>query len=238
MKTAAIVCFTLAALAALNGHAAEELIATAQLQTGEAVPYVLNRASTTPRYVVILFPGGSGIVNPRMKGGELVYGFKGNFLVRSRKFIVDHEFATVTTDSSQSTERIQALLDDLGRRFPAARVYLMGTSNGTFDTIALAEYLSDKIAGEIHTASLSRIASFNAKNYKNRHLVVHHKHDGCHATPFSSARYSHEKYGNEFIAMEGGKNVGHPCKARAHHGFNGIERETVDAVKQWIKRGG
>lgn len=228
----------LPALFAAPCIAAEELIATARYASGEPVPYILNAAGAAPKYVVILFPGGTGIVDPRLENGVLVYGFKGNFLVRSRKFIVDEEFATVTTNTSHSPERIQALLDDLKRRFPQARVYLMGTSNGSAATTDLAEYLADKIAGAIHTSSRGQIYSFDARKYKNRQLVVHHKDDGCRVTPFSAAQASHERFGNDLIAMEGGISVGDPCEAFAHHGFNGIERETIDAIKQWIRRGG
>lgn len=238
MKRLATVWFALTALAALSCHAAEELVTTARSKSGQTVPYVLNFLSASPRYVVILFPGGSGEMNPRLEGGKVVYGFKGNFVIRTRKFMVDSEFSTVATNSTQSEERIQAVLDDVHKRFPGARIFLMGTSKGTFDTMALADYLSDKIAGEIHTSSLDQISSFDARKYKNRHLVVHHKNDGCFATPFSAAQYSHEKYGNELIAMEGGKSVGNPCEPFGHHGFNGVERETIDAIKRWIKQGG
>jgi hypothetical protein len=225
-------------LAALRCVAAEELVTSARYANGEPVPYILNRNDGPPKYVVILFPGGAGTVDPRIQDGTLVYGFKGNFLVRSRVHMVDDEFATVTTNSTQSRERVQALLDDLKRRFPGARIYLMGTSNGTWPTMALAEFLADKIAGVIHTASRSEIYGFDARKYKNRQLLVHHKRDGCRATPFNAAEASHQRYGNDFIAMEGGISVGDPCEAFAHHGFNGIERETVEAIKKWIRQGG
>jgi uncharacterized alpha/beta hydrolase family protein len=161
---------------------------------------------------------------------------KNNFLLRSRKFIVDDEFVTVTTNSTSSENRIQAILDDLKTRFPKAQIYLMGTSNGTYSTMALAEYLSDKVAGEIHTSSLNRIYFLDARKYKNRHLVVHHKNDSCRVTPFRSAEYSHQEYGNDFIAMEGGISVGDPCEAFAYHGYNGVEDETIQAIKKWIRQ--
>lgn len=220
------------------GLAAEELITTAQYASGEAVPYVLTYKTLAPKYVIILFPGGMGNVDPHMEEGKLVYKAKGNFLLRARRHIVDNEFATVATNASQVEERIQAVIDDLKRRFPAVRIYLMGTSRGTFDTMVLAEYLSDRIAGEIHTSSMQHIASFDARKYGNRHLIVHHRDDACHVTPFAAAETSHERYGSELIAMEGGISVGDACEAFAHHGFNGIERETVNAIKKWIKRGG
>ena len=168
----------------------------------------------------------------------MVYGFKGNFLLRARPFFVDDEFATVTTNSMQSEERIQAVLDDLKRRFPQARIYLVGTSNGTWSTMALAGYLSDKIAGVIHTSSLAKIGGFDAKKYGNRQLIVHHRDDACRATPFSAAQASHDRYGSELIVMEGGISTGDPCEAFAHHGYNGIERETAAAIKKWVRQGG
>jgi hypothetical protein len=152
--------------------------------------------------------------------------------------MVDDQFATVTTNSTQSEQRIQAILDDIKARFPAAKIYLMGTSNGTYSTMALAGYLSERISGVIHTSSLSRIGEFDARKYKNRQLVVHHKNDNCHVTLFSAAKASHDKYGNEFLPIDGGISVGDPCQAFAHHGYNGIERETVDAIKKWILQGG
>ena len=114
----------------------------------------------------------------------------------------------------------------------------MGTSNGTAASMDLAEYLADKIAGAIHTSSRGQIYSFDARRYANRHLVVHHRNDGCRVTPFSAAQASHDRFGTELIAVEGGISTGDPCEAFAYHGFNGIERETIDAIKQWIRRGG
>lgn len=228
----------LLALAVQPCLAAEELVTTARYASGEPVPYILNTGAAPPRYVIILFPGGMGNMDPRMEGGKLAYGFKGNFLIRSRPHIVDDEFATVSTNSTQSEERVQAVLDDIKRRYPEARIYLMGTSNGTGPSMALAGYLSDRIAGEIHTSSLNAIRGFDARKFKNRHLVVHHKNDSCNWTTFDAALASHEKYGNEFIAMEGGTSTGERCEAFSYHGYNGIERETVNAIKKWIKQGG
>jgi hypothetical protein len=227
----------LAMLLAQTCAADEDLITTARARDDATVPYNLNFRKLFPKYVLILFPGGAGTVNPRIENGQLFYSYQNNFLLRAREFWVDDEFATIATNSTQSQERIQAVIDDLHRRFPAAQIYLIGTSRGTFDTMTLAGYLADKIAGEIHTSSMQAIASFDARQFANRHLVVHHRNDSCKSTPFYAAARSHEKYGNDFIAMEGGISTGDPCEPFAHHGYNGIERETVDAIKNWIKQG-
>jgi len=218
--------------------AEEELITTAQDKSGETIPYILNSENYSPKYVVILFPGGNGNMDPHMQDGKLVYGFKGNFVIKARKYLVDNEFATVATNSTQGEERIQALINDINKRFPASKIYLMGTSNGTFDTLSLTGYLSDKIAGIIHTSSLRQISTLDASKYKNRQLIVHHKDDTCRVTPLSAAEASHNKYGTELIVMEGGISVGDPCEPLAHHGFNGIVKETVDSIKNWIRQAG
>ena len=216
----------------------EELVSSAQAASGETVPYVLDRRDASPKYVVILFPGGTGEVDPRMVNGKLVYRAKNNFLLRSRPYLVDDDFAAVSTNSTSSAERVQALVDDLKKRFPAAAIYLMGTSRGTLDTMALADYLATRIAGEIHTSSFAAVASFDATEYQNRQLLVHHVDDGCRATPAGAAQRSHERYGTPLILVRGGNAEGNPCQPFGHHGFNGIEKETIDAIKQWIRQGG
>ena len=228
----------LALPAAGAGMAADELITTAKTIDGEVVPYVLNAVNAQPKFVVMLFPGGNGQMNPHLDDGRVAYGFSGNFVIRGREFIVDDEFATVATNSTSDEPRVQALIDDIKRRYPNAQIFLMGTSRGTIATVKLAPFLADKIAGVIHTSSMgSSIYSLNAKDYKNRQLIVHHRNDQCRVTRYNSAEHAHEAYGTELITMEGGFSEGDPCEAFAHHGYRGIERETMDAIKQWIKRG-
>jgi hypothetical protein len=230
--------FALAVFAALPAAAAEELVLTAKYPNGEVVPYILNAESPEPRYVVILFPGGSGVMDPRMQNGKLVYGFRGNFLIRSRDHLVDREFASVSTNTTTSEERVQALLEDIKRRYPAAKIYVMGTSNGSYATMRLAEYLSERVAGVIHTSSLNAISRFDSKKVKNRQLIVSHVGDVCRGTLFSASKESAERYGTDFIAMEGGISTGDYCEAFSHHGYNGIERETMERIKDWIRKDG
>lgn len=67
------------------------MIATAKIADGEVVPYVPNYRNQQPKFVTILFPGGSGQMNPHMNNGKVAYDFGGNFLIRSRKDIIDCE---------------------------------------------------------------------------------------------------------------------------------------------------
>ena len=129
-----------------------------------------------------------------------------------------------------------ALLDDLARRFPKAAVYIIGTSRSTYATMRLAESLDGRVAGFVHSSSMNPIAVFDPRALKSRHLIVHHRNDTCRVTGYASAASSHERYGTELLTMEGGITEGDPCEAFAHHGYNGIERETVEKIKAWIRR--
>jgi len=79
------------------------------------------------------------------------------------------------------------------------------------------------------------INSFDTRRFTSRHLLVYHRDDSCRSTSPRSAIYAHEKYGTDILMMEGGKSVGESCEAFAHHGYNGIERETVERIKAWIR---
>jgi hypothetical protein len=224
-----------AALWCQVGLAQETLIDSARARDGSLVSYILDAQTATPKYLMILFPGGHGVVSPHLENGQLVYQERDNFLLRSRPLLVDDEFATVATDVSTDSLRIQALLNDLQVRFPRAKVYLIGTSRGTTATLALAPYLASRIAGEIHTSSMASVANFDARQIANRQLLVHNRDDQCQETPFAAAEAAHERYGDELIVMSGGVSRGPPCRPFAYHGFDGIESQTIAAIKAWVK---
>jgi len=235
MKLALAVMIFVGALIGADVNAADELVTTAHYANGEAIPYMLTTGGKAPKYVTVLMPGGVGRLEPHLEDGQLKFLSRGNFLIRSRELFADDEFAAASTDSTFSAERMQAIVDDLHSRFADAQIYIVGTSRSTYSTMRLAEPLDDKVAGFIHTSSMDSIASFDTRNFKSRHLLVFNKNDSCRATHPASAEYSHEKYGTALIAMEGGMSLGDPCEAAAYHGYNGIEQETVNRIKAWIR---
>jgi hypothetical protein len=223
-------------VAALPAHAADEL-ATARAADGTTVPYILTSQAGQPRYAVILMPGGKGILNPRMEGGRLVFDLAGNFLIRSRSLFADGTFVAASTDATSVPARILAIAQDLQRRYGPVQVYVIGTSRSTEATLALAGPLDGQVAGFVHTSSMSAIANLDPRRYKSRHLIVYHRNDACRVTQPSASMATSKSFGTETIEMTGGTSTGDDCQARAFHGYNGIERETVDRIKAWIVRG-
>ena len=203
--------------------------ASGKTADGSSVAYLLTTTSgQAPSYAVILMPGGKGIMSPN----------NGNFLIRSRAIFAEGPFVAASTDATSKPDRIMAIAGDLQRRYPGVKVYVVGTSRSTEATMALSRPLDGKVAGFVHSSSMNPIASFDPRNLKSRHLIVIHKKDACVATKPSNGAASNRSYGTQLIEMDGGKSTGDDCEAFAYHGYNGIERETIDKIKQWIMAGG
>jgi NAD(P)-dependent dehydrogenase (short-subunit alcohol dehydrogenase family) len=217
--------------------AADEL-AAGQMSDGTAVPYVLT-ANTPSKiaFAVILMPGGKGILNPRMENGKIALAAGGNFLIRSRGLFADGRFVAASTDATSTPDRIRAIVQDLERRYGKLDVYVVGTSRSTEATMSLTRTMDGQVAGFVHSSSMNGISGLDPRGLKSRHLIVVHEKDGCRATNPTAGQSSAAKFGTALIVMEGGKTSGDDCEAFAHHGFNGIEKETVGKIKDWIVQG-
>jgi hypothetical protein len=217
---------------------ASDELATATPASGEKFNYVLTtRSPGKIAYGVILMPGGNGRMEPHMAGARIAFSGAGNFLIRSRELFADPQFVAASTDATTTPGRILAIVRDLEARYGKIVIYVIGTSRSTGATMALSAPLDGQVAGFIHSSSMSGIASFDPRGLKSRQLIVLHKQDACRVTSPSAGVSSHNKYGTELIEMEGGKSTGDDCEAYAHHGYYGIERETVDKMKAWILAG-
>ena len=219
-----------------SAWAADELVTSARTAGGETVPYVLTTKPGTPAYAVILMPGGKGVLNPRLQGGRLVLAAAGNFLIRARELFADGRFVAASTDATSTPDRMLAIVRDLEGRYGRIAIYIVGTSRSTEATMALAKPLDGRVAGFIHTSSMSGIASFDPRSLKSRNLIVLHVNDACRVTSPSAGVASNRKFGTELIEMSGGTSTGDDCEAYAYHGYNGIEKETVDRIKAWIAK--
>ena len=206
----------------------DQLIDNVRYSDEFTVPYILTSQHQSPRYVLILMPGGAGTLNPHINNeGKLQFGFAGNFLIRSRNQFCDSQFTTASTNSTESPERMSALVNDLQTRFPNAKICMVGTSRSTYSTMGLAEKFDGKIDCIIHTASMNQIARFDTRKFKSRHLMVHHKNDPCHLTTYASTQSNHERYKTSLITMEGGSSTGDACQAFSYHAFMALSNKPL-----------
>jgi pimeloyl-ACP methyl ester carboxylesterase len=219
----------------------------------------LYLAPEQPKAAVVIYAGGHGGLRI-FPSGKFGWG-AGNFLVRSRALFTEQGFAVAVVDSPsdrpdlnrfrqtpQHAEDARAVIAWL-REQTAAPVWLVGTSNGTLSAAFIATELPRAQGGPDGIVLTSTILldisggtrpvpEMPLRRISIPVLVAHHKQDGCRACPFSEVPRLMAKLNASprtgLLAFEGGRNEDDPCEAFAHHGFNGIEREVVAGISEWM----
>jgi dienelactone hydrolase len=217
----------------------------------------------TPKAAVVLFAGGHGglQISP---DGNLTWG-KGNFLVRSRQLFASSGLVVAVADAPSDRQNppyldrfrqtpehvmdIRAVVAWLKKRSKVP-VWLVGTSRGAESAAFIATQLTPADGGPdgiVLTATMLTetrgnrpVPEMPLDRVRIPVLVVHHKQDGCeYCRPADLPRLMNKLTATpqkELITFDGGENVGDPCEAMAYHGFNGIEREVVRKIADWIMR--
>jgi len=213
--------------------------------------------------VAVLLPGGSGLV--KIKNDATFKGTKGNFLTRSRKTFAGNGLITVLFDAPSDHRKgkgltfayrmtpehatdINKAIRRLRQVYPGLPVWLVGTSRGSTSAANVAATIetggpdgivlmssvgvATKHGGNVHDFDLAKI--------KIPVLVVNHLKDGCRLTAVFGAINIKAAMVNstaaELLIVEGGSaGNGNPCKAKTHHGYQGIEAMVVEAIAGWIK---
>lgn len=212
------------------------------------------------RHGVALFAGHPGILRLREESGQFQFDLRGNFLIRSRRHWLDDETLVAVIDAPSDQwsgftqhfretprygEDIAALLLGLGQRFGVADWTAVGTSEGSISAFHAARMNPQLIRRVILSASVfhpsrngSGLSGVDWKALRVPLLFVHHVHDPCRFTPYSSAENLAEKTGAPLTTVRGGEGVrGNDCEAYTQHGFVGVEPETVAAMRAWVKTG-
>lgn len=214
----------------------------------------------TFKYGIALFPGHPSIMKLRDEEGQPKFQLGGNFLIRSRRHWLDDETLVMAVDapSDQWTSFSQgfrqdarygsdvaALIDAASRSYGVSDWTLVGTSEGSVSAFHVARMKPDLARRLILTSSLflagghgPGLSGTRWDGITARILWVHHEDDGCRFTPYRDAqRYAGITRSPLVTARGGGPARGSPCEAFSQHGFIGLERETVLAMRTWVKTG-
>jgi pimeloyl-ACP methyl ester carboxylesterase len=214
----------------------------------------------TFKYAIALFPGYPGIMRLREENGQPKLELGGNFLVRSRGHWLDAETLVVVVDAPsdqwttfshqfRETPRyaadVEALLKEIGRQSSVEDWTFVGTSEGSVSAFHAARMNPQLVRRTILTASLFRptrngpgLSAVNLDGLSAQLLWVHHKDDPCPYTPYRDAQEFSRRSGKPLLTVRGGgPGRGEACQAFTAHGFVGVERETVMAMRSWVKSG-
>ena len=244
------------ATAGIAGSALGQTIAAdVPLPTGSE--RVLLSAPAQPRAVLIMLPGGDGIVDigQTAAAGRLSL----NFLVRTLPLWVAQGFAVVILGAPDNrsllgqrhTPGYAAAIDraiDFARSRAAGPVWLVGTSQGSTAAANGAARLAGKIAGVVLTSSVTRqnssgetVFDANPAAISVPALIVANQGDTCAVTPAADAAvlagYLTRSPRKEVILVQSSDSDPRspPCEAMSPHGFYGIEGMVVQRIAGWIR---
>lgn len=223
---------------------------------GVAQNVLIETPSGSPRAVVVMFPGGDGVIGI---GADGHIAHPGNFLIRTRAAWLAKGFVYVAVDAPPARARlphdrvgydnqraIAAIVAKLRARTKLP-IWLLGTSAGAPAALAGAATLpAGSIAGVVISSPVSlsgpRDSVFDANLLAVRVPVLIEVADGdaCRLSPPANAAViKHDLRHARLVEIErfpGGalRPGASPCGPFSPHGFFGIEGPVIDAAAQWI----
>lgn len=225
--------------------------------------YLLLRQATPVKSVALLFTGGYGLLKLQGSGEAISWSPQGNsFVVINRLHFLDGDTAVAIVDvpsdqwnfgatpkfrkSAEHATDMRVVVRDLKTRFPEARIFLIGTSQGSTSAAHVGKALGKEVDGVVLTASVfvwapanwgylhdANLSDFDYAQIQVPLLLVHHREDGCSITPYKPAAELAARY--PLITVSGGEpQKGNVCGPQGPHGFLGKEREVVTEIKNWM----
>jgi hypothetical protein len=243
----------------------EELISVDLADGKKQVGVYSNKlGSEKPIRLAVLLPGYPSVVRPVVDAGVMTSSkLNGNFLIRSRRFLVDENIASLIVDcqsesgdycsssyqaSKQRQMDVDKLIAEVRTRHPSiTEIWLVGTSMGTVSSSFMPVHNPTGYAGAIHTASITEpyaknsyreLGGFDYKKVATSQFFVHHAADPCYLTTYTGAQSITDKYKLPLVTVTGGGDFqGNACNAFTEHGFRGKEKEVMTAIGEIIKTG-
>jgi len=211
---------------------AAEQVVTIPTREGVTVSYLLvSVPDAAPRFAVVSFIGGKGVLNlqERSAKGTLRFGPGANFLVRVRDVFAEH------------ARDVAAVVADLAKRYPGAKVYAMGTSRGTTSVASIAAREPRLFEGIVLSSIVTiadrtgpNLSRFDFASLKLPTLLVHNRDDACRLSPYAGAKALASRFA--LTTVEGGDPPkSDPCEPQSPHGYFGREAATAAAIRRWIE---
>lgn len=249
-RAMAAMCIAANAYAAPLDHGDLVTLAT---RAGVTQPVFIESPAANPPFAVALYGGNDGALKLDSAGATIL---RGNFLIRTAHYWIDKGYAVALVDmpsdhaeggddqyrlSGDSLADQRAVVAELRKRFPQAKVVLVGTSRGTVtvgSVLANDSGLADQyvLTSPVTVAShgqsgISGLSFGNADPKKA--LVVSNRNDRCPVALFSGGEHLASRYGMTFIAEESSEGIDN-CGGRSPHGFFGIENHVLDDIDGWM----
>jgi len=236
-------------------------IVTAKLD-GHTIAAMVTRQEGAKgfRRGIAIFPGHPGILKLHQENGQPQYDQRGNFLVRSRRHWLDDETLVAVLDAPsdqwasfsqdfRATPRygsdIAAVLNEVSKLYRVGEWIFVGTSEGSVSAFHAARTNPSLAKRVILTSSVFEptnngpgLTGAKFSELSVPLLWVHHADDPCQFTRYRDAQKFAERSMSPLVTVRGGgPEKGGACQAFSHHGYVGVEREVVLAMRAWAKTG-
>src|ERR1700681_71356 len=153
---------------------------------------------------------------------------------RSERPVMDQQWR----DSNEHVADIAAAVTVVQQRFPGAKVWLLGLSNGSWSAAHAGAALQDRLAGVIlMSVAQGAFATRGFAGIRIPVLVVQHRRDAC--LPYSNIEAQARWHtlitvDDARLPRPGARREG---SGSAAHGFRGSEAAVMAAVAEWINTG-
>jgi pimeloyl-ACP methyl ester carboxylesterase len=215
---------------------------------------VLYAAPANPRAVLLMLPGGNGMVEIGDDGSIRRMGQ--NFLLRTLPLWQTHGFgvAVITPPNGMSlfgyrhttayAAAIGQVVDFLRTRANIP-VWLVGTSQGATAAISGGARLGRKVAGIVVASPVTGRSSSGETLFDGEPglvavpaLIIANTGDACPASPPGDAPKIAAALARaprkEVVYLQSSAIEGPACEAMSPHGFFGIEATTIERIAAWI----
>lgn len=258
----ALLFLVLALLAASGGRAQtrEELLELSGRPGATFRALQTDDPKSAPRLVALLLPGGFGEFRFEAASNGVAMINAARLPNRLRALLLERGIASLMLDSptdrpkiddafrgsSEHLDDLRAAVASIGQRFPGAPILVVGHSNGSMSAAHFAAAVPERIAGSVLVAGrfveLPRfgeaLARFDWARVTGPLLLIHHRSDGCFATPFrGSAELAQRVPRFELVAIgaDGDRPAG-GCTYDGTHNLFGHEAVVADAIAAWGMR--
>lgn len=236
------------ALVMLSSSHAAEIVSTVQVGEGITQKYALltDDNGKTITQVWALFMGGSGHAHVGVIDGMPVLLGRG-LMTDGRHLFLRDNTAVAVIDAPSAMPKMPAeyrrqeaylagtekVLDEIRAQFPAAKLYLVGHSNGTISAVTLGARMGTRVAGIALLGGVFRtLESFAAVKVSQPTLFMHHEKDACVGPGYNATLV--EKY-RPIIVEDIGASFPSRCGPYSAHHFHGQEAKVVDTTFRWIR---
>lgn len=209
-------------------------------------------ANGDPKAVLLVIPGGNGVINLKTKDGKISHDLQYNLFIRSTTMFHEHSIGLAMPDVPSDRRKgvnitfrkgrehvtdLKAVLKDLRTRYTKRKIYFATSGSGGVSALFAAENLGKDLDGIILVgAETSQLHAYDHSAVKSPVLMIHHMEDNCDSSPIIEAREIAEKYFFTLYPFSGGEpETGkNPCAFRTKHGLFGLEARAAATISDWI----